>query len=87
MKKYFALKDCPTLKQKQYFFILKLLIKMVYSFISRIPRNFDFIKIQDCFRLISVKIPSNHNSRQENEILLRYQRGPVKLSHNFAPCD
>ena len=86
-EKTFCFKRLSNFKTEVVFFILKLLIKLVYSFISQNTKKLRFIKIQDCFRLISVKILNNHNSRQENASLLRYQRRPVKLSHNFASCD
>ena len=69
-EKMFCFKRLLNLKTQAVFFILKLLIKLVYALYPRIPKNLNFMKIQHCFRLISMKIPHNDNSRQENATLL-----------------
>ena len=80
-------KRLSSLKIQAVFFILKLLIKLVYTFISQNTKKSRFYENSTLFWLISMDIPNNHNSRQENASLLRYQRRPVTLSHNFALCD
>ena len=82
-EKTFCFKRLSNIKTQVVLFILKLLIKLVYSFISQNTKKSQFYQNSTLF-LVNFSENSEQSYQSPGKC---YQRRPVKLLHDFAPSD